>query len=339
MRYIGKKNVIFLIELIYRVQEAYFHEWQNNIATDFHRVDVQIVHHVIDACKSRLKLDLVKHEALHLLHVNVIWALLEDTNETVRDLNEIRITHNMNVEDQNWCLDDRLLGSTETKLRGVGKFFAEDEKQQESILGRRASFLGESNFKDFRDYLKGTANQLSVFYIISWMAKMCHTKTMNALYLRNKNQLYDGKRDIRRQAQEQLAELRVILRRFQLLALSKISQIERKVKHTLVRNMLLFAKFAETELNQMGDTIKTALIEAASLACDSHIQIGKAEFAMLCTKFGKNKIVTKTLDYIDRKVGKMIDFDQNKSVYIEQASPFNEFIMRMRDENDLISGL
>ena len=99
MRYIGRKHVIALVELIYRVQEAYFHEWQNNIATDFHRIDAQIVHHVIDCCKNRLKLDLIKNEALHILHVNIIWALLEDTCETVRDLKELRITHEMNIED------------------------------------------------------------------------------------------------------------------------------------------------------------------------------------------------------------------------------------------------
>ena len=35
MRYIGRGMVMSLAELIYRVQEAYFHEWEVDIETTF----------------------------------------------------------------------------------------------------------------------------------------------------------------------------------------------------------------------------------------------------------------------------------------------------------------
>jgi hypothetical protein len=60
------------------------------------------------------------------------------------------------------------------------------------------------------------------------------------------------------------------MRRFLLIALSSVGAIERKVKHTVMNNMLLFEKFPEVMVNQMGDLIRKAIISAATLACDSH---------------------------------------------------------------------
>lgn len=99
------------------------------------------------------------------------------------------------------------------------------------------------------------------------------------------------------------------MRQFQLLALGRISRIEREVKHTLVNNMLLFTKFSEVMVSQLGDQLKQAIIDAAIQACDSHPWIGKAEFSVLCMKFGNNQLVTKTVQYLEKKISKMIDFD------------------------------
>ena len=103
--------------------------------------------------------------------------------------------------------------------------------------------------------------------------------------------------------------------------------------------MLIFAKFTENEVNQLGNAIKAAMIEAAVLACDSHPWIGKAEFSVLCMKFGNNPVIKKTVDYLEKKISKMLDFDQEKSVFIEKASPFTELVMRMKSEQELINGV
>lgn len=60
------------------------------------------------------------------------------------------------------------------------------------------------------------------------------------------------------------------------------------------------------------------MTDAAVIACDSHPEVGKAEFAVLCMKFGNNKLILQALNYLEKKISKMLDFDQQKSVYIEQ---------------------
>ena len=111
-------------------------------------------------------MDLSEHNALHVLHVNVIWALFEDAGALVRDLSEIRVMHNMTIEDENWVIDDRLKDSTPEKLRGCKKFFGIPMSTGMSSLSRKASFIGESTFKDFREYCKGSVSDFQVLQII-----------------------------------------------------------------------------------------------------------------------------------------------------------------------------
>ena len=55
---------------------------------------------------------------MHILHVNIIWALMDDAQKVVKELSELRLTHNMNIEDEHWVLDERLEGSKPERLRG-----------------------------------------------------------------------------------------------------------------------------------------------------------------------------------------------------------------------------
>ena len=73
--------------------------------------------------------------------------------------------------------------------------------------------------------------------------------------------------------------------------------------------MILFEKFPEVAINQMGDLLKKAVEDAAALACDSHPTVGKAEFTVLVMKFGNNKVVQEAVLYLEKKISKMIDFD------------------------------
>lgn len=105
---------------------------------------------------------------------------------------------------------------------------------------------------------------------------------------------------------------------------------------TTVNNMLLFEKFPEVYINQMGDRLKKTIMEAAVLACNSHPRIGKAEFSVLAMKFSNNRIVKDAIYYLDKKISKMIDFDQHKSSFIENKSPFTQMIMHCTKEDDLV---
>ena len=74
---IGKNNLLCLVECIFRVSEAYFHDWEVE-APELNKKDVQIVQEVIDASVKRIYIDTAKCDSLHALHVNTIWALLDD---------------------------------------------------------------------------------------------------------------------------------------------------------------------------------------------------------------------------------------------------------------------
>ena len=88
----------------------------------------------------------------------------------------------------------------------------------------------------------------------------------------------------------------------------------------------------------MGDKLKEVTMEMGVLACDSHPSIGKAEFSVLCMKFGNNKSVCETINYLDKKVSKVIDFDQQMSDILETKSIFTELILHFQSDSQLIRG-
>ena len=49
------------------------------------------------------------------------------------------------------------------------------------------------------------------------------------------------------------------MRRFMLIGLSKVGAVEKEVKLCLIKNMLLFEKFPEVMVRQMGDKLKQAI--------------------------------------------------------------------------------
>ena len=53
-------------------------------------------------------------------------------------------------------------------------------------------------------------------------------------------------------------------------------------------------------------------------------------------KFGNSRIVKDSLSFLEKKVSKMIDFDQQKSSYIEERGIFADIIKNMSSESDLV---
>ena len=113
-------------------------------------------------------------------------------------MGELRVTHNMNIEDTLWNMDDRLDRSTATKLIGFRKFFETQESNLSSSLSRRQSFMGESSFKDFRDYCKGTVENFSVANIIQNMDKLSHFGSIQEIIRHNVNECRgEGRKTVR----------------------------------------------------------------------------------------------------------------------------------------------
>ena len=122
---------------------------------------------------------------------------MEDAEQMVKDLSELRITHCMNLEDENWALDERLEGSKPDKLKGFAKFFEIQPMELSTALSRRNSFIGESSFKDFRDYCKGTIEDFQVSTILHNLDKQSHFGSIEKVIARNVAYTVDGKRNIR----------------------------------------------------------------------------------------------------------------------------------------------
>ena len=120
----------------------------------------------------------------------------------VKEMSEFRIMHNMAIEDENWQIDERLRGSKPDRLKGCLKFFDSMPNQLSSVLDRKASFLGESSFKDFRDYTKGSRNDFQVANILYNLDKHSHFGSIHGVIKRNVQYKVDGKRNIRQQAEE-----------------------------------------------------------------------------------------------------------------------------------------
>ena len=72
------------------------------------------------------------------------------------------------------------------------------------------------------------------------------------------------------------------------------------------------------------------------LACDSHPVAGKADFCVYVMKFGNNRVVLDAIKFLDKKISKMIDFDQSKSSIIEELSDFVELVMHLPSDRALL---
>ena len=64
--------------------------------------------------------------------------------------------------------------------------------------------------------------------------------------------------------------------------------------------------------------------------------IGKAEFTVIVMKFGNNRTVYDAVAFLDKKISKMIDFDQAKSSFIEEKSIFVDLLMHISSDKDLV---
>ena len=53
-------------------------------------------------------------------------------------------------------------------------------------------------------------------------------------------------------------------------------------------------------------------------------------------KFGNNRVVQDAIKFLDKKISKMIDFDQSKSSIIEEISDFVELVMHLPSDRALL---
>ena len=72
------------------------------------------------------------------------------------------------------------------------------------------------------------------------------------------------------------------------------------------------------------------------MVCDSDETMMRSEFTLLFIKFARNPKLRGYLEFIDRIVGKILDFDGQK--YFDRKSPFFEMIDQFKSTEELITG-
>ena len=80
---------------------AYIHDWyaMNDVLK---KSDIQIVKQVLIASQKKLRVDVEKNDPLHFIHVNVIWAMLEDLESTIIQMTWVRAQYILAIQDENW---------------------------------------------------------------------------------------------------------------------------------------------------------------------------------------------------------------------------------------------
>lgn len=61
---------------------AYIHDWYS-MEDVSKKKDIQIVKQVLVASQKKLRIDVDKTDPLHFILVNVIWAMLENPEQTI----------------------------------------------------------------------------------------------------------------------------------------------------------------------------------------------------------------------------------------------------------------
>ena len=109
----------------------------------------------MDICKKFLRIDSFdNYDAMNLLQVNLVRAMLADAADCTLQLTWINLQHVMAKADTNWVVCDYLKKSTPEQPVGCIKFLRDkaDERKNELRMSRQASFMAQSDCRDFRAY-------------------------------------------------------------------------------------------------------------------------------------------------------------------------------------------
>ena len=82
-----------IIELIYKVQQIYFHEWDLEEDAGPPLKDVQLIKKVLTSSSKKLKIDASRYDPIVFIHVNYIWALIQDPQDILIQTCLTRLQH------------------------------------------------------------------------------------------------------------------------------------------------------------------------------------------------------------------------------------------------------
>ena len=66
--------------------------------------------------------------------------------------------------------------------------------------------------------------------------------------------------------------------------------------------------------------------------------MGRAEFTLLIMKFANNKLIEDPLEFLEKLISKMFEYELAKVQYVDKKSPFNSMLSRFDKTDDLLCG-
>ena len=130
--------------------------------------DVQIVKQVVLASNPLLRIDVEQFDPIHLILLNVVWAMLQDPENTIIQICWVRAQYILAVQDENWELNELLEKSDPNTLRGCRQYLVEigEQRSNELRISRKPSIMQNSDVRDIRDYCGDVENFLVIETLI-----------------------------------------------------------------------------------------------------------------------------------------------------------------------------
>ena len=80
------------------------------------------------------------------------------------------------------------------------------------------------------------------------------------------------------------------------------------------------------------------MTEIATITCYSDESVGRAEFTLLIMKFANNELIEDPLEFLEKLISKMFEYELAKANYVDKRSPFNSMLSKFTKADELLDG-
>jgi len=135
---------------------------------------------------------------LHLLHVNVVRAIMNDPEDAIVQLTWVRIQHIIAMKDTDaWKIDSLLKESSPRMLIGTAQFLMQktEERNNDLRLSRQASYMQSEDCRDIRDHFS-CLQYFKVEHLLCALDEISHHGSIDRIIQRNIT-FQTGKRNVK----------------------------------------------------------------------------------------------------------------------------------------------
>ena len=241
---------ISLVDLGYKLQQAFCLKW------NLRQSDAQIASGTMRQTQKFLRIDHIEnYDGLNLLHVNVLRAMVADSEDTVVQLCWIRLQHLMAVKDEHWKIDPLLADASPEQFKGAVKFLLQMSRQreQELRLSRQASFMDQSDYcRDVRIYFSDICN-----FTVEKLLQNLTSQRETVQDVIERNLAKEG--SAREQAEKQYEAYAQVMKTFIQAACAKAVSFEKVIKRRMLMGVLCFNRLPERMIDQQYQQLQRDL--------------------------------------------------------------------------------